>query len=95
MSRWGRFPDTDASGYYEYQCRMQGVQVTYVQKAFEANTPMGNVLKSLKRAMAAEYSRELAVKTRAGQRAALAGGFHMGSSPALESDESQFQRTPE
>jgi DNA invertase Pin-like site-specific DNA recombinase len=83
VSRWGRFQDTDASAYYEYHCRMHGVQVTYVQEPFGADTPLGNVLKSLKRAMAAEFSRELAVKTRAGQRAALIGGFHMGSLPCI------------
>lgn len=84
ISRWGRFQDTDASAYYEYHCRMQGVQVRYVQEAFsECDTPMTSVLKSIKRAMAAEYSRELAVKTQAGQRAAIGNGFQIGTLPCL------------
>lgn len=84
ISRWGRFQDTDASAYYEYHCRMHGVQVRYVQELFPAsNTPLGSLLKNLKRAMAAEYSRELGVKTRAGHRAAVDEGFHLGSLPCL------------
>jgi len=27
VSRWGRFQDTDASAYYEYHCRLHGVDV--------------------------------------------------------------------
>jgi len=84
ISRWGRYQDTDASAYYEYHCRMHGVQVRYIQETFpECDSPLGSVLKNLKRAMAAEYSRELAVKTRAGHRAALDEGFHLGSLPCL------------
>jgi DNA invertase Pin-like site-specific DNA recombinase len=84
ISRWGRFQDTDASAYYEYHCRLNGVDVKYVQEPFDgADTPLGSVIKGLKRAMAAEYSRELAVKTRAGQGAALDRGFHMGSLPCI------------
>jgi DNA invertase Pin-like site-specific DNA recombinase len=84
ISRWGRFQDTDASAYYEYHCRMHGVQIRYVQELFPpSDTPLGNVLKNLKRAMAAEYSRELAVKTRAGQKAAIDAGFHIGGLPCL------------
>lgn len=84
ISRWGRFQDTDASAYYEYHCRLHGVDVRYVKEPFDgANTPLASVIKSLKRAMAAEYSRELAVKTRAGQNAALDSGFHLGTLPCI------------
>src|SRR5437764_5045328 len=34
VSRWGRFFDTDASAYYEYHCRLHGVQVVYVKESF-------------------------------------------------------------
>lgn len=27
ISRWGRFQDTDASAYYEYHCKLHGVDV--------------------------------------------------------------------
>jgi DNA invertase Pin-like site-specific DNA recombinase len=84
ISRWGRFQDTDASAYHEYHCRMHGVQVRYVQEPFgDLDSPLASLLKGLKRVMAAEYSRELGVKTRAGQGIALQRGFHMGSLPAL------------
>lgn len=84
VSRWGRFFDTDASAYYEYHCRLHGVQVVYVNETFSPEpTPMSALLKNLKRAMAAEYSRELAVKCRAGQSRAIALGYQMGSMPAL------------
>lgn len=75
VSRWGRFQETDASAYYEYHCRLHGVQVVYVNEIFSPDpSPMSALLKNLKRAMAAEYSRELGVKCRAGQsRAHLAG----------------------
>src|SRR5438105_3224227 len=34
VSRWGRFQDADASAYYEYHCRLQGVNVIYVAEPF-------------------------------------------------------------
>jgi DNA invertase Pin-like site-specific DNA recombinase len=84
ISRWGRFQDTDASAYYEYQCRLQGVAVTYVQElATCTDSPIGSLIKGLKRAMAAEFGRELAIKTRAGQNSAIDRGLHMGSLPCI------------
>lgn len=84
ISRWGRFQDTDASAYYEYHCRMHGVDVCYVQEPF-ANTdsPMHTLLKSIKRTMAAEFSRELAMKTVAAQTAAIRKGFQIGTMPPI------------
>lgn len=67
VSRWGRFQDTDASAYYEYHCRLHGCQVHYVQEPFgNPDSPLAALFKGMKRAMAAEFSRELAIKTRAG-----------------------------
>jgi len=84
ISRWGRFQDTDASAYYEYHCRLHGVDVRYVQEPFSTpDSPLATVVKSLKRAMAAEFSRELAVKTRAGQSAAIKKGYQVGTLPCL------------
>jgi DNA invertase Pin-like site-specific DNA recombinase len=84
VSRWGRFQDVDESAYHEYHCRRNGVAVHYVAEGFAQNTaPMTALLKSLKRVMAAEYSRELGVKCRAGQERALQLGFQMGRLPAL------------
>jgi DNA invertase Pin-like site-specific DNA recombinase len=58
VSRWGRFKDADESAYYEYICRRAGIQVAYCAEQFENDGPPNStVLKSIKRAMAAEYSR--------------------------------------
>lgn len=84
VSRWGRFQDPDASAYYEYHCRLHGVAVHYVQELFTGiDTPLASLFKGMKRAMAAEFSRELSVKTRAGLRTAVRAGYQMGSPPAL------------
>ncbi|MGC4394476.1 recombinase family protein [Hydrogenophaga sp. T2] len=84
VSRWGRFQDIDAAAYYEYTCRLNGVNVIYVQEPFGADdAPMTALLKTLKRAMAAEYARELGLKCRAGQDRAIQLGFQMGQLPCL------------
>lgn len=84
VSRWGRFQDTDASAYYEYHCRLHGCQVHYVQEPFgNPDSPLAALFKGMKRAMAAEFSRELAIKTRAGQAAAMQRGFQLGTLPCL------------
>jgi DNA invertase Pin-like site-specific DNA recombinase len=84
VSRWGRFQDADASAYYEYHCRLHGVQVIYVSESFANDqTPTTVLLKSMRRVMAAEYSRDIAFKARAGQQRAVSMGFHMGPLPAL------------
>src|ERR1022692_4564023 len=60
VSRWGRFQDADESAYYEYICRRAGVSVHYCAEQFENDgTPMSSVMKTMKRTMAGEYSREL------------------------------------
>jgi DNA invertase Pin-like site-specific DNA recombinase len=84
VSRWGRFQDTDASAYYEYHCRMHGVDVVYVKESFgRDSSPMSALLKSLKRTMAAEYSRELSVKIQAGHTRSMQLGFQMGELPSF------------
>src|SRR6185295_18827128 len=79
VSRWGRFQDIDAAAYYEYHCRLHGVQVVYVSESFaNDNAPTTVLLKSMRRVMAAEYSRDIAFKARAGQQRVVTMGFHMG-----------------
>jgi DNA invertase Pin-like site-specific DNA recombinase len=84
VSRWGRFQDTDAAAYYEYHCKLHGSDVIYVAEVFgdEAN-PISALLKSVKRTMAAEYSRDLSKKVRAGQHKVVSLGFQMGALPSL------------
>ncbi|OJV63761.1 MAG: hypothetical protein BGO22_20110 [Hydrogenophaga sp. 70-12] len=84
VSRWGRFQDIDAAAYYEYTCRLHGAKVIYVEEAFGTDEePMTALLKTLKRAMAAEYSRDLSVKSRAGQDRAVHLGYQMGQLPCI------------
>jgi DNA invertase Pin-like site-specific DNA recombinase len=68
VSRWGRFQEPDEGAYYEYRCIRANVTVQYCGEQFPTdNAPMSAVMKSLKRAMAGEYSRELSAKVFAGQ----------------------------
>ena len=79
VSRWGRFQDADESAYYEYRCKRAHVQVHYCAEQFENDgSPASTLLKTIKRSMAAEYSRELGVKVFAGQSRLTELGFRQG-----------------
>lgn len=79
ITRWGRFQDVDESAYYEYVCRSHGIEVIYCAEQFQNDgSPLSSILKSLKRAMAAEYSRELSEKVFAAQCEFTALGFKQG-----------------
>jgi DNA invertase Pin-like site-specific DNA recombinase len=79
VSRWGRFQDADESAYYEYVCRRAGIQVAYCAEQFENDgSPVSTIVKSVKRAMAGEYSRELSAKVFAGQCRLVEMGFRQG-----------------
>lgn len=79
ISRWGRFQDADESAYYEYICRRAGIPVTYCAEQFENDgSPVSTIVKSVKRAMAGEYSRELSVKVFTGQCRLIELGFRQG-----------------
>jgi DNA invertase Pin-like site-specific DNA recombinase len=79
VSRWGRFQDADESAYYEYRCRRAQIAVHYCAESFLNDGSITAVLfKALKRAMAAEYSRELSVKVFAGQARLTELGFRQG-----------------
>lgn len=67
VSRWGRFQDPDESASYEIRCKHAGVKVLYCAEQFENDgSPVSSIIKSVKRTMAGEYSRELSVKVHAG-----------------------------
>lgn len=79
ISRWGRFQDLDESAYYEYICRRAGVAIVYCAEDFENNgSSVSSIIKSVKRAMAAEYSRELSTKVFAAQCRFVEMGFKQG-----------------
>jgi len=79
ISRWGRFQDADESGYYEYLCRRAGINVIYCAEQFKNDgSPGSTIIKSVKRAMAGEYSRELSEKVFKGQCRLILEGFRQG-----------------
>jgi DNA invertase Pin-like site-specific DNA recombinase len=79
VSRWGRFQDADESAHYEYICRKAGIQVQYCAEQFRNDGSIGSTLiKTVKRSMAGEYSRELSVKVFAGQCRLIGLGFRQG-----------------
>ncbi len=84
ISRWGRFQDADESAYYEYLCRRSGIRVFYCAEPFENDgSPMATIMKSVKRAMAGEYSRELSNKVFQGQCRLVELGFRQGGAPGF------------
>jgi DNA invertase Pin-like site-specific DNA recombinase len=79
ISRWGRFQDSDESAYYEYICKRAGIQVYYSAEQFENDgSPTSTIIKSVKRAMAGEYSRELSSKVFQGQCRLIELGYRQG-----------------
>lgn len=79
VSRWGRFQDVDESAYYEYILKRADISVHYCAEQFENDGSIGStLLKTVKRTMAGEYSRELSVKVFAGQCRLIELGFRQG-----------------
>src|SRR5579883_3363026 len=79
ISRWGRFQDADESAYYEYILKKAGISVHYCAEQFDNDGSLPSaLLKSLKRTMAGEYSRELSAKVFAGQCRLIELGFRQG-----------------
>jgi DNA invertase Pin-like site-specific DNA recombinase len=79
VSRWGRFQDADESAYYEFICREAGITVHYCAEQFENDGSLSaTIIKSMKRAMAGEYSRELSAKVFTGQCRLIRMGFRQG-----------------
>lgn len=82
VSRWGRFQDIDESAYYEQLCKRAGIRVIYCAETFENDDSLLSALiKSLKRAMAGEYSRELSAKVFVGHCNLVRRGFWQGAPP--------------
>jgi DNA invertase Pin-like site-specific DNA recombinase len=81
VSRWGRFQDPDEAAYYEFICKRAGIRVIYCAEQFENDgSPYSAIFKAMKRASAADYSRELSVKVYNGQRRLIGLGFRQGGS---------------
>ena len=79
VSRWGRFQDVDESAYYEYRCRRSKIAVHYCAEPFSNDgSTIAALLKTIKRTMAAEYSRELSARVCAGRAKLIELGFRQG-----------------
>ncbi|MEG3169204.1 recombinase family protein [Sphingomonas sp. LB3N6] len=79
ISRWGRFQDADESAYYEFICRQRGIHVHYCAEQFENDGSFqADIIKTVKRMMAGEYSRELSTKVFAGQCRLITLGYRQG-----------------
>ena len=82
VSRWGRFQDIDEAAHYEFLCKRAGIRIHYCAEQFgHENSSITNLLKSIKRTMAAEYSRELSVKVYSGQCRIANMGYSVGGCP--------------
>lgn len=80
VSRWGRFQDDDEAACYEFLCRHAGIEVRYVAESFSYNNSLSSTLfKNLKRAMAAEYSRDLSAKASQVKARMVSLGFWTGA----------------
>jgi DNA invertase Pin-like site-specific DNA recombinase len=80
VSRWGRFQNIDESAVYEYRCQMAGVRMEFCAEEFANDGSIGSdVLKAIKRSMAAEQSRMLSQKVFIGQARLIRLGFRQGS----------------
>src|SRR4051812_12141378 len=79
VTRWGRFQDLDESAHYEFLCKQAGAPVHYCSEAFSNDASLVSmIIKTLKRGMAAEYSRELSAKVVAGHRRIASLGLRNG-----------------
>ena len=84
VSRWGRYQDPDESAHYEFICRKAGVAVHYCAEPFENDgSPLSVLVKGIKRAMAAEYSRELSRKVFEGATRLIRKGYKQGGMAAF------------
>jgi len=65
---------------YEFLCKLAGVPIHYCAETFANDCSLpSSIMKTLKRAMAGEYSRELGVKVIAGQKRLAELGFKQGA----------------
>jgi len=79
VSRWGRFQNIDESAAHEYRCQMAGVRIEFCAEQFANDGSIGSdVLKAIKRSMAAEQSRMLSQKVFIGQARLIRMGFRQG-----------------
>jgi len=82
QSRWGRFQNPDEAGHYEYRCTKRGKKLIYTATGFprEGQELASSLDTSIKRYMAADYSRVLSEKVFAGCVKVSQQGYSAGGS---------------
>jgi DNA invertase Pin-like site-specific DNA recombinase len=79
VSRWGRFQDFDEAAHYEFLCKHAGTPVHYCAEVFRNDNSLpSSVMKTIKRVMAAEFSRELGEKVFSAEKRWAELGFKQG-----------------
>jgi hypothetical protein len=79
VSRFGRFQNPDEAASHEYRLNQARIPVHYCAEVFENDGSLAStILKTVKRGMAGEYSRELSAKVWAGNCRIATLGFHIG-----------------
>jgi len=79
VSRFGRFQNPDEGAAYEYSLSTAGVPIHYCAEQFKNDGTLASaILKTLKRGMAGEFSRELSGKVWMGHRRLTELGFRAG-----------------
>ncbi len=79
VSRFGRFQNPDQAASYEYALNTADIPIHYCAEPFTNDGSLASaILKTLKRGMAGEYSRELSTKVWAGHRRLAEMGFRVG-----------------
>ena len=82
VSRWGRFQDADEAAHYEFLCKRAGINVIYCAEEFNNEGTVSDYFaKVLKRTSAAEYSRELSIKSFENHKRTVQLGFRVGGEP--------------
>jgi len=82
VSRFGRFYDVDEGAFFEVLFLGHGVKTIYCEEVFTSDTsPMATLIKSVRRVMASEYSRDRSRLVRYAQSRATRLGFHAGGPP--------------
>src|SRR5580658_10535998 len=79
VSRWGRFQNPDQAASYEYLLQTANIPIHYCAESFQNDGSLASaILKTVKRGMAGEYSRELSTKVWLGHRRITELGFKIG-----------------
>jgi len=79
VSRWGRFQDLDEASHYEFLCREAGVDLRYCDESFSNDGSPGNfIYKTISRALAAEFSKQLSQEVYLAKKKTAEFGFRTG-----------------